>query len=391
MRLLSLQILGVIILLFTALGFIIQFLATHFQKIPSETFTVHRQRNSLSTLSTRTCWPKTHIMFLKTHRTAGSPMLNMLHRYGDRNSLTFALPQQYQFNYPSLFHASRVKGYNEFKKTKYDILCHHLRLNLPEVRKLMPADSFYFTILRDPATLAESSFYYYRFESPAFKKAPDFKAFLAQPALYYKRGEKGNQYARNLQWFDLGFNPDTPFKESLAKAGVREIERAFHLVLLSEYFDESMVLLKEELCWDLDDVVTFKRNSREASTPLDKREKEMLRAWNSLDLYLYVYFNHTFWEKVEKFGRERMDIEVRGLRERRQHLAEICLEGVNPVIVDQDKKEGIKPFHFRKEKTMEWVVKKDLEPNTRARCVQMITPELQYKDLLDARQFPGGV
>ncbi|OCT59448.1 hypothetical protein XELAEV_18000870mg [Xenopus laevis] len=354
---------------------------------PPQTFTVLRQHSSPSI---KTCRPKTHIVFLKTHKTGGSSIQNMLHRYGDRNSLTFALPQKYQFNYPSLFHASRVKGYNEFKKPKYDILCHHMRLNLPEVRMLMPADSFYVTILRDPATLAESSFSYYRSESSAFQKAPDFKTFLAQPALYYKPREKGNQYARNFQWFDLGFNPDTPFKESVAKAGVREIQRAFHIVLLSEYFDESMILLKEELCWDLDDVVTFKQNSHD-STPLDKREKEMLRAWNSLDLYLYVYFNSTFWEKVERFGKEKMDIEVRRLRERRQQLADICLEGVNPVRVDQDKKEKIKPFQFRQEKNIGWVVKMDLEPNTRAQCIQMITPELQYKDILDARQFPGAV
>lgn len=29
-----------------------------------------------------------------------------------------------------------------------------------------------------------------------------------------------------------------------------------------EYFDESLVLLKRELCWDLDDVVYFKLNQR---------------------------------------------------------------------------------------------------------------------------------
>uniref|UniRef100_A0A1B8Y8Y9 Galactose-3-O-sulfotransferase 4 n=1 Tax=Xenopus tropicalis TaxID=8364 RepID=A0A1B8Y8Y9_XENTR len=259
----------------------------------------------------------------------------------------------------------------------------------PEVRKLMPADSFYFTILRDPATLAESSFSYYRSVSSAFKKAPNFTEFIAHPSHYYKPGEKGNQHARNFQWFDLGLNPDTPFNESVAKAGVGGIERTFHLVLLSEYFDESMVLLKEELCWDLDDVVTFKLNTREASTPLEKREVERLRAWNALDWYLYVHFNRTFWEKVERFGRERMDTEVRRLRERRQELAEICLEGSNPVRADQIREEGIRPYQFGKLKILGWVVKRDLEPDTRARCVQMVTPELRYKDILDEKQFPG--
>uniref|UniRef100_A0A803JK65 Galactose-3-O-sulfotransferase 4, gene 6 n=1 Tax=Xenopus tropicalis TaxID=8364 RepID=A0A803JK65_XENTR len=388
LQLCRLPILGIGLLVLMAIGFTIQLLGTHFQKRLPQTFTLLRP---LSSPSTRTCRPKSHIVFLKTHKTAGSTILNMLHRYGDRNSLTFALPQKYQFNYPNLFHVRRVKGYNEVNKPTYDILCHHMRFNLPEVRKLMPADSFYFTILRDPATLAESSFSYYHSVSSAFKKAPNFTEFIAHPFHYYKLGERGNQYARNFQWFDLGLNPDAIFLEPLARAGVREVEGAFHLVLLSEYFDESMVLLKEELCWDLDDVVTFKLNTREASTPLDKREVESSRAWNALDWYLYVHFNRTFWEKVERFGRERMDTEVRRLRERRQQLAEICLEGLNPVRADKIEEEGIKPLQFGQERILGWVVKRDLEPNTRARCVQMVTPELRYMAILNERQFPGDV
>ena len=34
------------------------------------------------------------------------------------------------------------------------------------------------------------------------------------------------------------------------------------MVLIMEYFDESLVLLKRELCWELDDVVYFKLNQR---------------------------------------------------------------------------------------------------------------------------------
>ncbi|OCT90577.1 hypothetical protein XELAEV_18019193mg [Xenopus laevis] len=376
------------LLVLFAIGFITQFLGRHLQKSSPQTFTVQRL---LFSPSTSNCQPKSHIVFLKTHKTAGSTVLNMLNRYGDRNSLTFALPQKYQFSYPNLFNSNMVKGYDEVNKSTYDILCHHLRFNLPEVRKLMPADSFYFTILRDPATLAESSFSYYHSVSSVFKKAPNLTEFIAHPLYYYKPGEKGNQHARNFQWFDLGLDPDTPFNESLARADVKEIKRVFNLVLLSEYFDESMVLLKEELCWDLDDVVNFKQNSRESSTPLDKREKDMLRAWNALDWYLYVYFNRTFWEKVEKFGREKMDIEVSRLRERRQQLAEICLEGLDPVRGNEINEKGIKPFQFGQEKIMGWVVKMDLEPNTRAWCVQMVIPELRYKDILEAKQFPGSV
>ncbi|XP_053574239.1 galactose-3-O-sulfotransferase 4 [Bombina bombina] len=385
------QVLGLGLAVLMTIGFTIQLLGIHFQKSfdseDARSSPIIYELQPMSTPLQGKCVPKHHIVFLKTHKTAGSTILNILHRYGDRNRLNFALPFKYQFNYPNLFHSRRVKGYNAPNRPQYDILCHHMRFNLPEVQKVMPKDSFYFTIIRDPATMAESSFSYYRSVSSAFKKSPSFKAFIYNPSQYYRPGERSNHYARNLLWFDLGFNPDAEFSEALARAGSRAVEGSFNLVLIAEYFDESMVLLKEELCWELDDVVSFKLNTRGASIPLQNVEIERLRSWNALDWYLYNYFNHTFWEKVERFGRIRMDRELKILRERRQKLAELCLESSEPVVAENIKEQGIKPFQFGQEKILGWVIRKDLKPSIRSWCVQMVTPELQYKDLIDARQF----
>lgn len=43
---------------------------------------------------------------------------------------------------------------------------------------------------------------------------------------------------------------------------IDELAEKIDLVLITEYFDESLVLLKRELCWELDDVVYFKLNQR---------------------------------------------------------------------------------------------------------------------------------
>ncbi|XP_066449877.1 galactose-3-O-sulfotransferase 4 isoform X1 [Eleutherodactylus coqui] len=418
------QFLGFGLVVLMAIGFTIQILGIHFPKrrsVPNgrewiaekpegrpqvantsnmiysgkaATFLMSHQISQLRLMtvepqpSYRTCRPRRHIMFLKTHKTAGSTILNLLHRYGERNGLFFALPYKYQFNYPSSFHSYRVKGYNASSRPHYDIMCHHMRFNYPEVRKVMPPDTFYFTILRDPATMAESSFSYYRVVSSAFKKAPNFKAFISHPSHYYRQGERSNHYARNPLWFDLGFNSDAPFTETYANAGIRAVEDTFNLVLLAEHFDESMILLKEELCWNLDDVVTFKMNSRETSRTLYREDIQRLRAWSALDWYLYSHFNRTFWNKVEHFGRAKMDNEVRKLKERRQFLAKLCIEGSEPVGAEQIKEEAIKPFQFGQEKILGWPVRNDLPPEVRMRCVRMVTPELQYKDILDVHQFP---
>lgn len=78
------------------------------------------------------CQPRTHLVFLKTHKTGGSSVVNLLHRFGEGRGLRFALPHRYQFGYPNPFRAERVKGYRP-GGPPFDIICHHMRFNLTEV------------------------------------------------------------------------------------------------------------------------------------------------------------------------------------------------------------------------------------------------------------------
>ncbi|XP_069655745.1 trafficking protein particle complex subunit 14 isoform X2 [Haliaeetus albicilla] len=78
------------------------------------------------------CQPRTHLVFLKTHKTGGSSVVNLLHRFGEARGLRFALPHRYQFGYPSPFRAERVKGYRP-GGPPFDIICHHMRFNLTEI------------------------------------------------------------------------------------------------------------------------------------------------------------------------------------------------------------------------------------------------------------------
>lgn len=86
----------------------------------------------------KSCLPRQRLVFLKTHKSGSSSVLNLLHRYGDQQGLRFALPAHYQFGYPKLFQASKVKGYHPQSsdtKKPFHILCHHMRFNLKEVRR----------------------------------------------------------------------------------------------------------------------------------------------------------------------------------------------------------------------------------------------------------------
>ncbi|KAJ0055944.1 hypothetical protein NL108_016699, partial [Boleophthalmus pectinirostris] len=78
------------------------------------------------------CQPHTHIMFLKTHKTASSTVLNMLYRFGEERGLRFALPLGYQLGYPLPFNAHRVKGYKGPGASDFHIMGNHMRFNRAE-------------------------------------------------------------------------------------------------------------------------------------------------------------------------------------------------------------------------------------------------------------------
>lgn len=82
-----------------------------------------------------TCQPKSHIFFLKTHKTASSTILNILYRYGESRNLTFALPlnKHSQLFYPHFFASHFVEGVSSRSVKEFNIMCNHMRFRKSEV------------------------------------------------------------------------------------------------------------------------------------------------------------------------------------------------------------------------------------------------------------------
>ncbi|XP_077049167.1 galactose-3-O-sulfotransferase 4 isoform X1 [Agelaius phoeniceus] len=333
------------------------------------------------------CRPRSHVVFLKTHKTGGSSVVNLLSRYGESRGLRFALPHRYQFGYPAPFRAERVRGFRP-GGPRFDIICHHMRFKLSEVQRVMPNDSFYFSIVRDPGAVAESAFSYFRAAAPAFRNSPSLGAFLAAPERFFRAGQRGNHYARNLQWFDFGLpEPVDPGQIPELLGG---LERVFPLVLLAERFDESLVLLRHRLCWPQDSVDLFPHNSRGSAQEVTPEQLRRLRAWNSLDWALYSHFNRSFWRQARAFGLERLRREAAELRRRRGALAGRCLQGGGPVPAGAIAERALRPFQPPGAGAiLGFALRPGLPGPERELCRRLALPELPYKDLLERIQFGG--
>ncbi|KAG7218306.1 hypothetical protein INR49_010002 [Caranx melampygus] len=345
---------------------------------------------------TTSCHPKSHIVFLKTHKTASSTILNILYRYGESRNLTFALPvnKRSQLFYPLFFTSHFVEGVSSRTVMDFNIMCNHMRFRKSEVAKVMPENTFYFSILRHPVPMMESIFIYYK-AIPAFHKTRSLDDFLDNSWRNYNTSATNNHYAHNILAFDFGLDnnvaADAADLEARVSRAVATIEQEFHIILISEYFDESMVLLRHALCWSLEDVVSFKLNSRSEETrhELSADTPEKIRRWNALDWKIYLHFNATFWHKVDQLvGPEQMKREVSRLRELQVKLANTCLKDGRAVNPSQIKDAGLKPFQYGAAVIQGYNLNPDLDPETRTRCQRLITPELQYTEHLYTQQFP---
>ncbi|XP_030623927.1 galactosylceramide sulfotransferase [Chanos chanos] len=332
---------------------------------------------------TQNCEPKINVMFMKTHKTASSTLLNILFRFGQKHNLKFALPaSRNDFFYPSPFFRSQVKDYKP--SMCFNIVCNHMRFNGPEVEKLLPADTVFFTILRDPAELFESSFHYYRSLVPLTWKIrgqDKLTEFLNDPNRYFTPDSFNSFYLKNLQLFDFGYENNLEPQDPQVEKAIQHIAERFHLVLLAEYFEESLMLLKDALCWNMDDLLFFKLNARRGSSvsKLTPELRAKAREWNGADWKLYRHFNATFWAKVEAYGKTRMEKDVTELRRRNAEMAAKCIEGGTAVEAREIREQGMKPWQPVGESSiLGYNLRTNISPQHQELCRKMLTPEIQY-------------
>ncbi|KAM8960669.1 galactosylceramide sulfotransferase [Pelodytes ibericus] len=351
----------------------------------------HSTKNS-SSMFPHSCHPRHNLMFMKTHKSGSSTILNILFRYGQKHQLRFAFPRgRNDFEYPDYFQRWQVEGYHP--GACYNVLCNHMRYQHTEVKSLLPQDAVFVSILRDPALLFESSFQYFgrvvplTWTIPGSGNEEKMNNFLRSPLTYYDSSGFNAHYLHNLLTFDMGFDNELNAKSPRVGQLLEELDRRFHLVMLLEYFDESLLLLRDLMCWEMDDILYFKLNARKDINEfrLSSEMYQLAQNWNTVDTIIYHHFNATFWKKVTEYGAERMKQDVIELRRQNDALKQECIAGGGPVDASRIKESGLQPWQPLGETfILGYNLKKNISPKHRQLCRNMLTPEIQYMSQLGA-------
>lgn len=181
-----------------------------------------------------------------------------------------------------------------------------------------------------------------------------------------------NRFGYNMMLFDMGVNigPNNTVVE--IRRAIDSADDLFDVVMIAEKMDESLILLKEHLCWEYSDIIFFSKNARreEVKPELSVSSLEKLRELNSADVLLYDHFLAKHNEAVLRYGEEKMADQVSLLRSLRDQFFEDC--GTREV-------ESYKPDSIFKEYSNQ-VHGYVLDNNSDTNCLLLTLPELRLVD-----------
>ncbi|XP_071958795.1 galactosylceramide sulfotransferase-like [Antedon mediterranea] len=248
------------------------------------------------------CKPQQHIVFLKTHKTGSSTITSILQRYGFLQNLTFATPKRGHVISSTYFNRKQVLP------GTYDLLVNHVRYNRTEMEAVMKPDTKYITIIRDPSTQLESVFGYFQLFNPLHlqNEQNPYRIFMSKPQYFLDRYPEFRQrsYLRNPLLYDFGLDHVQQLNQTLLNETIRKIEKEFDIIMLQEYFNESLLLLKKLFCWEWDDILYIAKGTRTTKLRYNVSDKirEVSRKWCASDAQLYDHFKLIFLEKVTNYG-----------------------------------------------------------------------------------------
>ena len=271
------------------------------------------ETDNLRAHAVSSCQPISHIYYLKTHKTGSSTIGTMLLKYGIIRNRTIVLdPDLADMEWPAPLVLNEVSSL--VNKDSEKIFSSHIRFNKGPVNTIFPKPKAkYITIIRHPVSKFKSAWLAYqnfrRFTGVPLAEGP-LNKFLSSPnaleeirkILFKTNYYKAYNHLSNPNLFDMGLEQENLQNATLVNRYIDKMEEEFDLVMITDYFDESLILLKRLLCWEFEDIVYIKLREKKENLEFEEEVKKNILTWNHADVNLFDHFNRTFWRKVQQEG-----------------------------------------------------------------------------------------
>ncbi|RNA36402.1 galactosylceramide sulfotransferase-like [Brachionus plicatilis] len=237
-----------------------------------------------------------NIYFVKTHKTASSALQNVLIRLADKRKMRVVTNLQKEIIINSSF------GLND------KIYFIHGRHNTQIAEKAFPRNnSLYMTILRKPADQLLSSLNYFRMLKG---KRTTIYNNIEDERTMKKLASKNKILCllRNSASYDLGIVNCAESYKGSEQSLINRFKKEFDFVILTEYFNEGLILLKKMLNLSYKDIVCLSVN--QGTKKVDEKDREwaesVIEKVSNADVILYNYYLKKY-EEVRVLLKDEVD------------------------------------------------------------------------------------
>ena len=271
---------------------------------------------------------RVNFVSIKMIKCASETLSSVFRRFGYIRNLSQVLPveKRIYIGWPYQIES----GFYRLNKSKeFNIFVDHALYNHTTLTNMMATGSVFITSLREPYSQFKSMFHYYNLQGVT-QMSKDIKDPVTEylsnlqhyESLYKAHGVRKRycipdnlSMSRNLMSFNLGFptgyppgSPDLSHDQEAISDWLDQLEKEFLVIMLVEYLDESLVLLKRLMCWQLKDILYQTRNTGEykAKESIDINNYNIYKNWSRVDFQLYERFQKVFWKKIAIQGPDFM-------------------------------------------------------------------------------------
>ena len=275
------------------------------------------------------CEEKRNIYFIKTHKTGGTTVCNILCRFGLARKLYFGLSNIRRFG-----------DYSHIAPHTVNVFAHHADYNETTQELLMGNGTAFITILREPFRQFVSAAVYYNtvihLDRHAGTRVEEkISSYLATAKIH-------NSFLSNKMGKALGFTRKHYLHKPSAIGHLNSLNKKLDLVMILGYWFESLILLRRHLCLRMRDILFRKALPETLNTRLNsqveiawfnKSHRQLHKTFSPLDYMIYDHFLSVFREKV-MLQTQYFHEEVNYLRKITERLENYCQSGSKkPLII----------------------------------------------------------
>ncbi|XP_066301720.1 galactose-3-O-sulfotransferase 2-like [Branchiostoma lanceolatum] len=309
----------------------------------SRTLKINEDQNHVQTPNkTIPCVRQNNFVFAKVHKCGSTTIQSIFFHYGYSHKLIVALPRHFRKAWIGKPHSITSKSYIPTPGGKqWNIFNHHQVYDKDMFLKLMPPDTNFVTILRQPISRLSSAFNYFSLHryftnmvnvSVKIRRSP-IQTFLSDPWYWEKRfhpvrsaygGLNDLGCIQNCMAQDLGMEKSQYNNPDAVKRYIENLDKDFTTVMILEKLEESLVLLKRRMCWSLQDIIFWEKKKfkkrpyvvkvedvrfRGSALKTDFTEKmrHNYETYSNIDFKIYSFFFEKLVKDIDEEGQNFLE------------------------------------------------------------------------------------